>query len=73
MRFEVEHTKALFFKGKPLLELVAPQFRFELCLIWHGGMKIIEKIERQDYDTLTRRPRLSAADKLSILIRAITL
>jgi squalene synthase HpnC len=71
-RFEVERTKALFIDGKPLLDRVSPHFRFELRLIWHGGMRIVRKIERQNYDTLARRPRLSTIDKVSVMIHAIT-
>jgi len=70
VHFELERTKALFEAGRPLLKRVPWSFRFELRLIWHGGMRILHRIERQEYDTLSRRPVLSGADKVSVLLRA---
>jgi squalene synthase HpnC len=71
VRFELDRTKELFETGKPLLTCVPRRFRLELGLIWHGGMRIVHKIERQDYDTLAHRPVLGAIDKLSMLFQAI--
>jgi phytoene/squalene synthetase len=71
MRFELDRTKLLFDAGKPLLDRVSRPFRFELRLIWHGGMRIVRTIEDRQYDTLTRRPVLSAIDKVSVLFQAI--
>ncbi len=73
MRFECDRTKLLFGEGKPLLEFVPRAFRFELRCIWHGGMQIVRKIERQQYDTQSRRPALTAADKVSVLFQAIAM
>ncbi|MGE5313897.1 MAG: squalene synthase HpnC [Acidobacteriota bacterium] len=70
MRFEVERTRALFQTARRLPALVNPALRFELKLIWHGGMRILEKIERGGFDTLSQRPALTAADKLAVLFRA---
>ncbi len=71
MRFELDRTKALFASGKPLLKNVPWSFRFELRLIWHGGMRIVRMIERQEYDTLSRRPSLTRADKAAVLMQAL--
>lgn len=71
MKHEVLRTKALFHSGKPLIDLVAKDFRFELALIWHGGMRILEKIEAQQYDTRRSRPVLNNIDKAKIFLRAI--
>ncbi len=66
MAFEVERTRDLFEEGKPLLAEAVPELRFELTLVWRGGMRILEKIEAHNYDVLHTRPVLSWADKVSL-------
>ncbi len=71
-KFEVERTRTLFLRGERLLKLVPRRLRFELLLIWHGGMRILEKIERMEFDTTTRRPALTRWDRGVVLVRALT-
>jgi hypothetical protein len=68
----VERTCALFDEGRPLLRRVPPLLRRELGATWLGGVRILEKIAEQDYDTLRRRPGLTPADTMRILARALT-
>lgn len=72
MKYQVERTRALFMAGRPLPELVRGRLRYELRLTWHGGMRILEQIEGQGYDTLSRRPKITKTDKLRLLLRTIT-
>jgi squalene synthase HpnC len=72
LRFQVERTCALFDEGRPLLRRVPPLLRRELGATWLGGVRILEKIAEQDYDTLRRRPGLTPADTMRILARALT-
>jgi len=67
MKFEVDRTKALFYEGASLPALVEKDLRLELKLVWFGGMRILRKIERQKYDTFTKRPRLGGLDKFLVL------
>jgi len=67
MAFEVDRTRELFEAGKPLLHEATPELHLELNLVWRGGMKILEKVERLNYDVLHERPEVSLWDKLSIL------
>ncbi|MFA6469141.1 MAG: squalene synthase HpnC [Bacteroidota bacterium] len=71
LRMQWERTRQLFLDGKPIFTLVAKEFRLELKLIWHGGMRILEKIEALNFDTRTVRPSLKPVDSLIILFRAI--
>ena len=68
---QVLRTKELFRLGEPLLDLAAKDLRFELALIWHGGMRILEKIEQQNFDTRNVRPTLNALDTARIFLRAL--
>jgi squalene synthase HpnC len=71
MKFEVERTRDLFGKGKPLLMLAPSNLRFELALTWHGGRRILQKIENAGYNVLTERPALNGADRIAILMKAL--
>ncbi len=69
--FEVGRTKALFEEGKPLLDAVGKDLRLQLKFTWFGGMKILEKIKRRNYETFTQRPVITFWDKLTIGSRVI--
>jgi squalene synthase HpnC len=70
MRFEVARARALFERGRPLVEKVGNDLGFELSMIWHGGSTILDKIEAVDYDVFRRRPTLNAADKARMVFKA---
>jgi squalene synthase HpnC len=71
LRFQVERTRELFARGRPLPELVGGRLRFELRLIWQGGMCILKRIEQSGYDTLSRRPEITRLDQVLLLARAL--
>jgi squalene synthase HpnC len=64
-------TRALFAAGRPVSEAVRGRLRYELRATWHGGMRILEQLERGGFDPVARRPRLRAADGLLIAWRAV--
>ena len=43
----------------------------ELALTWHGGMRILDKIESTGARLFAHRPSLNAADKALVLARAL--
>lgn len=71
IRFQVERTKQLFYEGAELPLRVDRDLQLELKLVWFGGMAILKKIERQQYQVLSYRPTLSPMNKLMILLRAL--
>jgi squalene synthase HpnC len=71
VEFEVSRSKTLFEEGKPLLDEVVSDLRFELALTWHGGMTILNKIEDVGYNVLKKRPTISSIDKLILLSKAM--
>jgi len=70
MAFQVRRTADLFVEGKPLLTMVGKDLSMELKLTWNGGTRILQKIHEQNYDVLTKRPALTALDKLGLLFRS---
>lgn len=71
MAHEIARTRALFWRGRPLCDAVSGRLRFELRLVWHGGMRILEKIEAHGYDIFRRRPVLRAADHARLAWRSL--
>lgn len=70
MKFQVERTRGLFEKGKPLLTKVGTEFRKELQFMYLGGTKILDKIEALEYDTRSVRPTLTKFDMLSLAVKS---
>jgi squalene synthase HpnC len=66
--YQVDRTQQLFREGRPLLQQVGRDIRLELRMTWNGGMKILRKIEKLDYDVLRRRPHLTLLDKASLAL-----
>lgn len=73
MKFEVERTREMFYKGAELPSLVAKDLQLELKLIWFGGMAILKLIEKNNYDVLSKRPKLKTFNKFMILMRGLLL
>ena len=71
MQVELERTREMFARGKPLCRAVSGRLAFELRAIWTAGMRIGEKIKENDYDVFTRRPVVTSIDKIRILLSAI--
>jgi phytoene/squalene synthetase len=58
----VERTRTLFLAGRPLCGAVAGRLKYELRATWLGGMRVLSRIERADFDVVARRPRLGPTD-----------
>lgn len=67
MAFEIDRAREFFRRGKPLCTAVGGRLGLELRAVWLGGWRILDRIEKNDYDVFTRRPVITAADKLRIL------
>lgn len=71
MKELISRTRELFTAGLPLAERVDPGLRIDIELFSRGGMWILDAIERQGYDTLNRRPALTKAAKMRLLVGAL--
>ncbi|MBL0174183.1 MAG: squalene synthase HpnC [Ignavibacteria bacterium] len=67
MRFEVERARSFFIDALPLFPVVPLRLRLELRAVWRGGMRILDKIGRVEYNTRSHRPTLSRIDALVVL------
>jgi squalene synthase HpnC len=71
MKFEIERCHYLLKSGQPLCKSLPGRMRLELSLIVHGGWRILEKLQRNDYDVFQHRPRLGKADCALVLWRGL--
>jgi len=71
IEFQVARTRDYFARGLPLLDRVSGHLRVDLALFSRGGLAILDKIERQGYDTLVRRPTVGKAEKVGILFSTL--
>jgi squalene synthase HpnC len=71
MREAVQVAHDLFVKGLPLANMVDRRLGIDLELFSRGGMKVLEKIERQDYDVLRARPSISKLERVGLLLGAV--
>jgi squalene synthase HpnC len=71
MAFQVERTESLFRDGLPLVNEVSSDLRLELRLTWRGGMRILEKIRRVNFDVYRYRPTLTLTDKAALFLHAV--
>ncbi len=72
MREAVEVARELFLKGLPLADQVDRRLAIDLDLFSRGGLRVLEKIEQQDYDVLRARPAISKVERVGLLLGALT-
>ena len=71
VRYEVARTRALFARARPLVDVVGADLAVELALTWHGGARILDKIEHAGASVFSKPPRLNELDKALVLARAL--
>lgn len=69
MRHEVAFARSLMVSGALLALRVPGRFGLELCSVVHGGLRLLERIERAGYDVFRERPTLAASDWAVVLWR----
>ncbi|MGZ4837332.1 MAG: squalene synthase HpnC, partial [Terriglobales bacterium] len=56
--------------GLPLARKVDKELAVDIELFTRGGQEILNAIERQDFDVLTRRPAISKSRRLALIAKA---
>lgn len=69
MRFQRVRAEELMRDGAPLAKRLGGRFGFELRLVVHGGLRILERLEAAADDPF-RRPRLGKLDWAALMLRA---
>ena len=64
-------ARDLFHQGLPLAGTVNRRWAIDLELFSRGGLRVLDKIEQQGYDVLSRRPVVSKLERVSLLLGAV--
>ncbi len=71
VREVARRTRLLFTTGRSVCDGVDGRLRFELRATWLGGMRILDRLERAQFDVFAHRPTLGATDAAAIAWRVI--
>ncbi len=71
VNFNVERARLLFDDGNNLLKLLKGRLKLEVSLTVRGGEAILDKISKNNYDVLNKRPVLSKTDFVKLFFATI--
>jgi phytoene/squalene synthetase len=71
MRDAIDVARELFLEGLPLVKTVDRRLAFDLELFSRGGLRVLEKIEQQNYNVLARRPAISKFERVQLLVGSL--
>jgi len=71
MQDAVGVARKLFYEGLPLVKMVDRRLGFDLDLFSQGGLRVLEKIEHQQYNVLEKRPKVSKIDRMALVAHAL--
>jgi squalene synthase HpnC len=71
VRCIVQRARLLFEEGLPLINMVDKRLSVDLDLFSRGGMFILDKIERENYRVLVRRPAITKTERVMLLLRSL--
>jgi 15-cis-phytoene synthase len=70
MSFEAERARAYYGESRPLLDLVHKRSRPSLWALIEIYRRLLDRIERSNFDVLDRRVRVPTWEKLALLVSA---
>jgi hydroxysqualene synthase len=71
MRVMVRRTRELFAAGRGVCDGVSGRLRWELRLTWLGGSRILDALERADFDVFHHRPSIGTRDVPGLIRDAV--
>lgn len=71
LKFEVDRARTLLNEGRALVPRMPGKLAVDVDLFTRGGLAILDLIEKQNYDVLSSRPRLSKLAKFRLLASAV--
>lgn len=71
MRYQASRARQYYDEARPLLQMVDRRSRASLWALMEIYSRLLEKIERSNYDVLARRVSLPAWEKAGIVVRAM--
>lgn len=71
LKYQVERTKLLFFEGRKLISRLPKELKSQIHMTILGGEKILDMIEKMNYNVINARPKLSKLDYIMIFLRVL--
>lgn len=71
MKEAVDYAQGLFEQGLPLVKMLDKRLALDIDLFSRGGMRVLDKIRRQRYDVLSKRPSISKTERAALLIGSL--
>ncbi|MGA2549795.1 MAG: squalene synthase HpnC [Burkholderiaceae bacterium] len=73
MAFQCDRARTMMLSGAPLVRTLPGRIGLELRFVVQGGLRVLDKIAKVDYDVFSRRPVLRRADWPTIAARALSM
>ena len=67
----INFTEEMFIEGRNLLQYLSGLFKLEIDLTIRGGMRVLSKIKKVNFDPINYRPKLNKFDWLKIVLKVI--
>jgi squalene synthase HpnC len=71
VKYNVERTRKLFYSGRKLFEHLSGKLKVEITWTVFGGEAILDKIEKNNYNVLNKRPALNKLEFILLFLRSI--
>lgn len=69
MQFQIQRARAMMLQGAPLGSILTGRIGLEMRMIIAGGLRILTKLERAQYDVFRQRPVLRPFDWIMMLTK----
>ncbi len=70
MKFQVDRARAMMLSGAPLGSILTGRLGLEMRMIIAGGLRILDKLERAQFDMFSHRPVLRRFDWIVMLTKS---
>lgn len=70
MKFQADRARAMMLSGKPLGSILTGRIGLEMRMIIAGGLRILDKLEKAEYDMFNHRPVLKPYDWVIMLAKS---
>lgn len=71
MREAVQLARDFFYRGLPLVRRVDRRLAVDIELFSRGGLRVLERIEKLDYNVLRARPVISRTERLGLFLSTL--
>jgi squalene synthase HpnC len=71
MMLQANRARKMMLEGAPLARIMKGRISFEMKMIVQGGLAILDKLEKVEWDVYKKRPKLEKPDWIFLAMRAL--